>query len=246
MAEVVNVINLCKSFRGNKVLRGLSFKVEEGEVISIIGKSGAGKTVLLKTIVGLERPDRGRIFLFGSEVTKLGRKALLKLRENIGFVFQSSALFDFMTVYENVAYPFTVKEIDHEIVREKVLYYLEKVAMKEYADTFPSELSGGMKKIVAIARALATEPGLILYDEPTAGLDVATGETIVSLMEKLNQEKKITSIVVTHDINLARRISDRILYLSDGVIVREFKREDFNETSFEEIFKKLENREVQL
>ncbi|MGB9823773.1 MAG: ABC transporter ATP-binding protein [Candidatus Hydrothermia bacterium] len=246
MAEVVNVINLCKSFRGNKVLRGLSFKVEEGEVISIIGKSGAGKTVLLKTIVGLERPDRGRIFLFGSEVTKLGRKALLKLRENIGFVFQSSALFDFMTVYENVAYPFTVKEIDHEIVREKVRYYLEKVAMKEYADTFPSELSGGMKKRVAIARALATEPGLILYDEPTAGLDVATGETIVSLMEKLNQEKKITSIVVTHDINLARRISDRILYLSDGVIVREFKREDFNETSFEEIFKKLENREVQL
>lgn len=244
MDEIVKLLDVHKSFVGNKVLRGVSFLVKRGETLTIVGKSGAGKTVLLKTIVGLERVDRGKIFLFGLDSTRLNRRQLLKLRENIGFVFQSAALFDSITVYENVAYPFLVKDVDPKLVEEKVMYYLGKVGLSEFANALPSELSGGMKKRVAIARALVTEPDLVLYDEPSAGLDVATSETIADLIERLNEEKKVTTIIVTHDLNLARRLSDRVLFLSNGVIACEFKRDEFESKDFSEVAKIFLNKEV--
>ncbi|MEO0265004.1 MAG: ATP-binding cassette domain-containing protein [candidate division WOR-3 bacterium] len=244
MDEIVKLVDVHKSFVGNKVLRGISFSVKRGETLTIVGKSGAGKTVLLKTIVGLERVDRGKIFLFGLDSTKLKRRELLKLRENIGFVFQSSALFDSMTVFENIAYPFLVKDVDFNMVEEKVMYYLDKVGLSTFADSTPSELSGGMKKRVAIARALVTEPKLILYDEPSAGLDVATGEAISDLIERLNEEKEVTTIIVTHDLDLARRLSDRVLFLSKGVIAHEFRRDEFETKDFSEIAKIFLNKEV--
>ncbi|MEO0199355.1 MAG: ATP-binding cassette domain-containing protein [candidate division WOR-3 bacterium] len=244
MDEIVKLVDVHKSFVGNKVLRGISFSVKRGETLTIVGKSGAGKTVLLKTIVGLERVDRGKIFLFGLDSTKLKRRELLKLRENIGFVFQSSALFDSMTVFENIAYPFLVKDVDFNMVEEKVMYYLDKVGLSKFADSTPSELSGGMKKRVAIARALVTEPKLILYDEPSAGLDVATGEAISDLIERLNEEKEVTTIIVTHDLDLARRLSDRVLFLSKGVIAHEFRRDEFESKDFSEIAKIFLNKEV--
>lgn len=244
MDEIVKLIDVHKSFFGNKVLRGISFSVKRGETLTIVGKSGAGKTVLLKTIVGLERVDKGKIFLFGLDSTKLNRRQFLKLRENIGFVFQSAALFDSITVYENVAYPFLVKEIDPEFVEERVRYYLEKVGLSEFAKALPSELSGGMKKRVAIARALVTEPELVLYDEPSAGLDVITSDAIADIMERLNKEKKVTTIIVTHDLNLARRLSDRVLFLSNGVIAHEFKRDEFGSEDFAETAKVFLNKEV--
>ncbi|MDI6850923.1 MAG: ATP-binding cassette domain-containing protein [bacterium] len=243
MDEIVRVENLVKTFLNKVVLNSVSFSVQEGEAVCILGKSGAGKTVLLKIIVGLLRPDRGNVFLFGRNIFKIKREELFKLRENIGFVFQSSALFDSLTVFENVAYPFLRREVSEEEVKEKVLKMLRLVEMQGTENLMPSELSGGMKKRVAIARALITEPKLVIYDEPTAGLDPATGSSVIEIIKKLNEEKKTTSIIVTHDFTVASNLAERVLFLHEGRIVRELKHKELQGGLDSELIKFFSKKE---
>lgn len=237
MDEVVQLEKVCKSFVENKVLDNISFSVKTGESLCVLGRSGVGKTVLLKIIVGLIRPDRGRVKLFGRDIFRIRRSELLKLREDIGFVFQNSALFDSMSVFENVAYPFVRKDVDEAQVRERVLHMLEMVNMKGSEYLRVSELSGGMKKRVAIARALVTEPRLVLYDEPTAGLDPGTGSTVIEIIGRLNEEKKNTAIVVTHDLDVALSLADRVLFLHEGRVASELTPSEIAEGKSEEITK---------
>jgi len=231
MDEIVKVEDLHKAFLDKKVLNGLSLMVKKGETVSIVGKSGSGKTLLLKMIVGLERPDKGKVYLFGREIFKIKRSELLKLRERVGFVFQSSALFDSMNVFENVAYPFIKKGLLDSEKAESVKEIIGLVGLEGFEGHLPQELSGGMRKRVAIARALITHPELILYDEPTAGLDPATSNTIAQIIKDLAHKSHVTSVIVTHDLDLALDLSDRVLFLRDGVIKEEFGREDFQKIS---------------
>ena len=244
MDEIVRVENVVKTFLNKRVLNSISFSIQKGEAVCILGKSGAGKTVLLKIIVGLLRPDKGNVFLFGRNIFKIKREELFRLRENIGFVFQNSALFDSLTVFENVAYPFLKRELSDEEVKEKVLEMLRLVEMQGTENLMPAELSGGMKKRVAIARALIMEPKLVIYDEPTAGLDPATGRSLVEIIKRLNEEKKTTSIIVTHDLEVASTLADRVLFLREGKIVKEVKPEDLKEGLDVEIIKFFNLREV--
>ncbi len=218
---MIEVKDLYKSFGKNPVLLGVSLAVSDGETITILGKSGSGKTVLLKNIVGLMRPDRGSVLIDGLNVSRAGGKALYAMRKNMGFVFQWSALFDSMTVYENVALPLVERKISHKEIAEKVKRALEMVEMGGTQKLYPAELSGGMKKRVGVARAIVSEPKYLFYDEPTTGLDPITADTICDLISELDERLGTTSVVVTHDMHLATKVSDRIVLLSDGKIAWE-------------------------
>ncbi|MCK4330195.1 ATP-binding cassette domain-containing protein [candidate division WOR-3 bacterium] len=217
---MIKIENLYKSFNDLEVLKGLTLNVEVGETVTVIGRSGCGKSVLLKHIIGLLTPDMGDIWVDGKNVKMLSKSELYKLRLNIGVVFQGSALLDFLSVWENVALGLTENQkitVDKakEVARQKLsLVELEGVENKRI-----SELSGGMKKRVAIARALAVDPLYILYDEPTTALDPITARTINELILSLKRKLKITGIVVTHDMESAFYVADRIAMLHDGKIV---------------------------
>lgn len=209
-----------KSFERKRVLRGVNLTIEPGETIVIIGQSGTGKSVLLKHIVGLLIPDRGSIFVDGVNVGKLSHKKLFELRMRFGMVFQSSALFDSLTVNENVG--FAMREhttmTDEEITQlceEK----LHMVGLDNIGEKVPAELSGGMKKRVGFARAIAMNPKCVLYDEPTTGLDPIMADVINNLIVKLSSELGITSVVVTHDLASAYKVGHRIAMLHDGVVI---------------------------
>ncbi len=217
---MIKIENLYKSFNDLEVLKGLTLNVEVGETVTVIGRSGCGKSVLLKHIIGLLTPDMGDIWVDGKNVKMLSKSELYKLRLNIGVVFQGSALLDFLSVWENVALGLTENQkitVDKakEVVRQKLsLVELEGVENKRI-----SELSGGMKKRVAIARALAVDPIYILYDEPTTALDPITARTINELILSLKRKLRITGIVVTHDMESAFYVADRIAMLHDGKII---------------------------
>jgi len=218
---VIEVRDLWKSFGKEPVLKGVNLRVEDGETITILGKSGSGKTVLLKNIVGLMRPDRGSVFIDGVNITRAKGKTLYGIRRNMGFVFQWSALFDSMTVFENVALPLIEMKIDPDEIRKRVDEALEMVEMGGTQRLYPAELSGGMKKRVGVARAIVSRPRYLFYDEPTTGLDPITADTICSLISELDRKLGVTSVVVTHDMHLATKVSDRIVLLSEGVIAWE-------------------------
>lgn len=206
-----------KQYDGNWVLKKASLAVHEGEVLTILGPSGAGKSVTLRLLVGLEKQDEGRIFIKDREITALPEKDLYPIRMTIGFLFQGGALFDSLTAFENVAFPLREHlAIPEEELKERVREKLRWVGLEKAEDRFPSELSGGMQKRLALARAMAMEPEAILYDEPTTGLDPPTAETINQLILRLNRERGITSVVVTHDLHCATQISHRIALLRDG------------------------------
>jgi phospholipid/cholesterol/gamma-HCH transport system ATP-binding protein len=218
---MIEIKNLKKSFGNNQVLRGVNLSIEEGKTTVIIGASGCGKSVLLKHIVGLLKPDEGNILINGEDITKMTEKQVYAIRKKFGFLFQSAALFDSMTVGENVGVALrentfaTKAEIDRT-VKEK----LGLVNLPGTEKLMPSELSGGMKKRVGLARALATNPQYILYDEPTTGLDPITSETIDELMDSVaqNKELKVTSIIVTHDIFTVYEIGDKVAMMYEGVV----------------------------
>jgi len=217
---MIKIENLCKSFNGNDVLKGLSLKVEKGETVTVIGRSGCGKSVLLKHIIGLLRPDMGDVWVDGQNVKNLSRNELYKLRLKIGVVFQSSALLDSLSVGENVALGLTENmRISPDRIREIVKEKLSLVELEEVEDKRISELSGGMKKRLAIARALAANPLYILYDEPTTALDPITAKTINELILTLKRKLRITGIVVTHDMESAFYVADRIALLHNGKII---------------------------
>lgn len=220
MTSVIEINNLHKSFENKKVLRGVNLTIESGETIVIIGRSGCGKSVLIKHIVGLLKPDEGYVKVEDKIVNELSLKELYELRRKFGFLFQGAALFDSMTVEENVALPliesfnhYSLKEV-RKIVEEK----LELVGLSGVLNLKPAELSGGMKKRVGLARALVTNPSYILYDEPTTGLDPIMSDSIDQLIKELSEKLKVTSIVVTHDMYSVKNVASRVAMMNDGII----------------------------
>ncbi len=231
-------------FPGRAVLEDITIDIEESLTTVIVGRSGIGKSVFLKCITGLLRPQAGSITIDGEEVVGASRPKLLAIRKRIGMLFQEGALFDSMSVYENVAFPLAYhKSASPKEIDRRVKAYLDLVGLQEYARAMPQELSGGMKRKVAVARAMILEPSYLLYDEPTAGLDPASAAVVESMIRRLQKEGAITSLVVTHDIDLTRYIADRIALLEDGRIsARAGREEAFAEPSaIYEHF--IENRE---
>jgi phospholipid/cholesterol/gamma-HCH transport system ATP-binding protein len=215
---VVEAVDLRKRFDSTEVLRGVSFTLTKGETLVIMGSSGAGKTVLLRLVAGLIRPDGGRLRVFGRNIEHLKEEELLPLRRRMGYVFQGAALFDSLSVRENVAYPLREHTSlgETEIV-DRVVRNLSVVGLSsEVLPLLPSELSGGMRKRVGIARALSVEPEMLLFDEPTAGLDPTNSRLVADLILQLRHGVCDTTIVVTHDIDLARTVADRVAVLIDG------------------------------
>lgn len=215
---VVSISHLKKSFASNHVLNDFSMQVFPGESVAVLGKSGSGKSVLIKCMVGLLDPDAGRIEIFGSNIPDLNHMELDKLRARIGFLFQSNALYDSMTVRENLTFPLrrhwiqTTPPEEDKLVREA----LASVGLEHTIDMLPVELSGGMRKRVALARTLILKPDIILYDEPTTGLDPITGREISRLMVDIQQNYHTTSLIISHDMQCIRITSNRIVVLIDG------------------------------
>ncbi|MBU4134040.1 ATP-binding cassette domain-containing protein [bacterium] len=215
----IKIRNLHKSLGGKEILKGLNLDIHDGEVLTVIGGSGQGKSVLFKHILGLFRPDSGSIVIDGTDISKLNDAALLKIQSKFGMLFQSAALFDSLNVYENVTFGLRrLTKMSEAVIKRRADEVLKMVSMPGTELLAVSSLSGGMKKRVALARALATSPKYLLYDEPTTGLDPILAESINKLVRKLNKETRITSVVVTHDMHSAFMVSDRIAFLLDGVI----------------------------
>jgi phospholipid/cholesterol/gamma-HCH transport system ATP-binding protein len=219
MNIIVDIKNISKAFNSHVVLDNVSLNVEENENLVVFGQSGTGKSVLLKCMVRLLEPDSGEIFIEGKNVLQLNPKELNNVRKHLGFLFQGAALYDSMSVRENLEFPlirhstFTPKERE-----DKIKSVLEKVSLEEAIDKMPSELSGGMKKRIGLARSIISEPKLMLYDEPTTGLDPITSKEISSLILELQKSLNMTSIIVTHDLLCAEIIADRAIVLNDGIV----------------------------
>lgn len=219
---MVEIKNLHKSFDDLVVLDGVSLNVANGQNMVVFGRSGTGKSVLLKCLIRLMIPDAGDIFIDGENVLDLGRKELNDLRKNIGFLFQSAALYDSMTVRENLEFPLVRNfELEQKEIDDRVHRVLEAVDLIEAIDKMPSELSGGMRKRIGLARSIITKPKLMLYDEPTTGLDPITSKEISTLILELQHAFKMTSVVVTHDVLCAKIIADCAIVLDGGHIVHE-------------------------
>jgi len=221
-APPIQVKTLRKSFGKQKVLNGIDLEVAHGETLSVLGQSGTGKSLLLKLIIGLQQPDSGSIRIHGREMTGLSREQLNEIRKKIGFLFQNSALYDALTVEQNVAFPLERHSgmSDNER-RKRVRELLSTVGMERDLDKLPGQISGGMQKRVGLARALALSPDILLFDEPTAGLDPITASEIDALILKMRKAGNMTSVVVTHDLPSARSVSDRLALMRDGQILIE-------------------------
>jgi phospholipid/cholesterol/gamma-HCH transport system ATP-binding protein len=208
-----------KNFEGKEVLRGLTLFIRRGEVLIILGGSGTGKTVVLKHIVGLLHPDKGRIFVGGKDITNYEENQLMPIRKSVGFLFQGSALFDSMSVFDNVAFPLREHtQLSQSDIEVKVKEKLKLVGLEGTDWMMPSNLSGGMRKRVALARAIILEPKALLYDEPTTGLDPITTRWVTKLMRSIHEQLGITSIIVTHNVQSAMAVADRIAFLYRGKI----------------------------
>ena len=217
---MIELNNIQKSFDGNDVLKGVSIKVEKGEILVLIGMSGYGKSVILKHVVGLLNPDRGTVFVDGHEVNRLKGKALSDLRSRIGFLFQGGALFESMTVFENVAFPLKEKVgLDKAVIEKKVHNVLDHVGLNGSDSKYPSQLSGGMQKRAALARELVWEPEIMLFDEPTTGLDPIIGHAILNLIEEIHNRMHFTGIIITHQLERVFKIVNKVAMLHEGVII---------------------------
>jgi phospholipid/cholesterol/gamma-HCH transport system ATP-binding protein len=217
---MIEIKNLHKSFGSNKVLQGVNLDIDTGETLVIIGRSGCGKSVLIKHIVGLLYPDEGHVIVEGNKVDEMSMKELYELRTKFGFLFQGSALFDSMTVEENISLPLVESKIKFSIaeIEKRVAEKLEMVGMSDAQKLKPAELSGGMKKRVALARALITDPDYVFYDEPTTGLDPIMSDSIDELIKDLTEKLNSTSIVVTHDMYSVKNVADRVAMMHEGQI----------------------------
>ena len=231
--QVIEINNLRKGFGKQEVLKNVSLKLFNGENLVVLGKSGSGKSVLIKCIVRLLNPDDGTINVFGENVSALNSDGLGELRKKIGFLFQSGALYDSMTVKQNLEFPLrrikknlTQKEID-----EKVKEVLENVGLSDALNKMPSQLSGGMRKRISLARTIVVDPMIMLYDEPTTGLDPVTSDEISSLINDVQKKYKTSSIIITHDIECARTTANRIIMLQDGEVYQEGNLEKFEKST---------------
>lgn len=222
--------DLKKTFGNNHVLNGFNLELFEGENLVIMGKSGSGKSVMIKCLVGLMEPDSGSILIMGKDITTLKRTDLDELRTEIGFLFQGSALYDSMTVRENLEFPLRRHKHKFGNIRDTtqlVMEALESVGLVDAIDLMPSELSGGMQRRVALARALILKPKIILYDEPTSGLDPITSKEIIELMRRIQRQYQTSSLIITHDVDCARVVSERMILLVEGI--------NYAEGTFEEL-----------
>lgn len=216
----IKIVDLHKSFGEKKVLKGVNLEIQPGETMVIIGQSGSGKSVLLKHIIGIMKPDSGKIFVDGQEITSLSGEEMMKLSRKFGMLFQGAALFDSLTVAENVAFGLRRHtNLSEEEIKKLVTASLERVGLRGVENLLPYELSGGMKKRVGLARAIAYSPEIILYDEPTTGLDPIRADAINDLILQSKKDLKVTSIIITHDMNTTYKVADRIAMLYDGRIV---------------------------
>jgi phospholipid/cholesterol/gamma-HCH transport system ATP-binding protein len=238
---------VCKSFGREKVLEDFDFHIERGKTTVVIGPSGCGKTVLIKHLNVLLRPDKGSVFFDGVRIDNLPEKELIPVRRRCGFLFQAGALFDSQTVEQNVAFPLLQHtRYSYAKIRRMVHEKLEMVGMIGFEDRLPSELSGGQQKRVALARAIALSPEVILYDEPTTGLDPIRSDIINELIIKLQNELQITSVVVTHDMKSAYKIGDRIVMLGKGKIIADGTAADIRNSADEQVRQFIEGRSTPL
>ena len=230
---VIEISNLSKSFGEQEVLKDVSLKLYKGENLVVLGKSGSGKSVLIKCIVRLLELDGGTINALGQDVTQLNRKELNELRKNIGFLFQGGALYDSMTVKQNLEFHLKriKKELSKKEIEEKILEVLENVGLPDAIDKMPSQLSGGMRKRISLARTIVIDPEIMLYDEPTTGLDPITSDEISLLINEVQQKYKTSSIIITHDIAVARTNANRIVMLLDGKIYLQGSLEMFEKST---------------
>jgi phospholipid/cholesterol/gamma-HCH transport system ATP-binding protein len=219
---MIEIEEIHKSFKDQQVLKGVNIRIEQGSNLIILGRSGTGKSVLLKLIIGLMKPDKGTIRVMGEEIGSISIRALNELRKKIGFLFQDSALYDSMTLRENVAFPLRrhTKMSESEI-EDKVMNNLEQVDLADFAEKLPAELSGGMRKRAGLARAMALDPSIILYDEPTAGLDPITAREIDELILSLKEKSGVTSITVTHELVSAINVGDQFAVLEQGRVIEQ-------------------------
>ena len=231
--QVIEITNLKKSFGIQEVLKGVSLKLLNGENLVVLGKSGSGKSVLIKCIVRLLDPDSGTIQVLDENISDLNSDRLGELRQKIGFLFQSGALYDSMTVKENLEFPLRriKKNLTEKEISEKVIEVLENVGLADALNKMPSQLSGGMRKRISLARTIVVDPMIMLYDEPTTGLDPVTSDEISELINEVQKKYKTSSIIITHDIECARNTANRIIMLKDGEVYQEGKLEEFEKSS---------------
>jgi phospholipid/cholesterol/gamma-HCH transport system ATP-binding protein len=230
---IITIKNLWKTFGKNEVLKGINLSVNKGEGLVILGRSGSGKSVAIKCLVGLVEADKGEIKVFDTDITKLKNNELNSIRVRIGFMFQNGALYDSMSVRQNLA--FTLKHHTHDLsdkeIENKIIEALESVGLEQAIDKMPSELSGGMRKRIGLARTLIINPEIILYDEPTSGLDTITAREISELILSIQKKYKTTSIIITHDMACAKMTGNRIMILKDGVINAEGTYEELEKST---------------
>lgn len=230
--QVIEITNLKKSFGKQEVLKDISLKLFNGENLVVLGKSGSGKSVLIKCIVHLLKPDRGTVLVLGQKVSSLKRNELGDLRKKIGFLFQSGALYDSMNVKQNLEFPLQriKKNLTEKERHEKIMETLENVGLQDAIHKMPSQLSGGMRKRISLARTIVVDPIIMLYDEPTTGLDPATSDEISALINDVQKKYKTSSIIITHDIACARITANRLMMLKDGEVYNEGRLDDFEKS----------------
>jgi phospholipid/cholesterol/gamma-HCH transport system ATP-binding protein len=231
--QVIEITNLRKSFGNQEVLKNVSLQLFNGENLVVLGKSGSGKSVLIKCIVRLLNPDGGTINVLGEDVSKLKDNGLGEMRKKIGFLFQSGALYDSMTVKQNLEFPLQriKRDLNKKEIDEKIKEALENVGLADAIDKIPSQLSGGMRKRISLARTIVVDPMIMLYDEPTTGLDPATSDEISSLINDIQKKYKTSSIIITHDIECARATANRVIMLYDGEVYLEGELEKFEKST---------------
>lgn len=237
--RILHINNLHKSFEDKEVIKGISLSLYEGENLVVLGKSGTGKSVIMKCIVRLMEPDEGNIQVFGTDVMACNEKELEQLRNRIGYLFQEGAMYDSMSVRENLLFPAQrnpkLRKLSQHELNELAEHHLESVGLIDAMEKFPSELSGGMKKRAGLARTLMLSPEMIIYDEPTTGLDPYTSEAINNLIMKVKDIYNTSSIIITHDIKCAKKTGDRLLMINDGKIIAEGSYDDLASSKDEQI-----------
>jgi ABC-type transport system involved in resistance to organic solvents, ATPase component len=231
--QVIEINNLRKGFGTQEVLKNVSLQLFKGENLAVLGKSGSGKSVLIKCIVRLFNPDYGTINVLGEDVSALNNESLGELRKKIGFLFQSGALYDSMTVRQNLEFPLRriKKDLSQKEINEKVNEALENVGLSDTLNKMPSQLSGGMRKRISLARTIVVDPIIILYDEPTTGLDPATSDEISLLINDIQKKYKTSSLIITHDIECARNTADRLIMLHEGEVYKNGQLAEFEKSS---------------